>query len=155
LGFDGICGHANVPNNSHWDPGIADYARIARAAGTPTTPPPPPPPEEDDVSIIHFYCDGRPARTVVDGVVTGWRTNTARSALVNGLKNAKQDTVKFPTVADYDAFSASFLQGQDFDALNEALDDAIEEWSPLFAASAMRLQALVEIEDREEQRDTT
>jgi hypothetical protein len=58
-------------------------------------------------------------------------------------------------VADYDAFSASFLQGQDFDALNEALDDAIEEWSPLFAASAMRLQALVEIEDREEQRDTT
>jgi len=31
--FDGLCGHQNVPNNSHWDPGIADYQTIARAAG--------------------------------------------------------------------------------------------------------------------------
>jgi hypothetical protein len=31
--WDGLCGHANVPGNDHWDPGVADYARIARAAG--------------------------------------------------------------------------------------------------------------------------
>jgi hypothetical protein len=109
--------------------------------------------EDTDDMIIHFYCDGRPARTAIDGVVTGWRTNTAREAFVKGVKNAKQDTIKLPTQADYEAFSASFLQGQDLDRLNEALDAAIEDWSPLFHASAMRLQAIVEIEAREEQRD--
>ncbi|MGH2369202.1 MAG: hypothetical protein ACRDI2_13480 [Chloroflexota bacterium] len=30
--FNGQCGHQNVPGNDHWDPGIADYLRIARAA---------------------------------------------------------------------------------------------------------------------------
>jgi hypothetical protein len=30
--FNGQCGHANVPRNKHWDPGVADYLRIARAA---------------------------------------------------------------------------------------------------------------------------
>lgn len=32
LEFNGQCGHANVPDNFHWDPGRADYARIGRAA---------------------------------------------------------------------------------------------------------------------------
>jgi len=41
--FDGQCGHANVPRNEHWDPGRADYARIARAAGAQ-------PPEDDDMA---------------------------------------------------------------------------------------------------------
>jgi hypothetical protein len=30
--FDGQCGHANVPGNVHWDPGRADFTRIAQAA---------------------------------------------------------------------------------------------------------------------------
>jgi hypothetical protein len=30
--FDGQCGHANVPGNVHWDPGVANYSRIAQAA---------------------------------------------------------------------------------------------------------------------------
>jgi hypothetical protein len=31
-GFDGQCGHQNVPGNSHWDAGRADYLAIAKAA---------------------------------------------------------------------------------------------------------------------------
>lgn len=48
--FDGVCGHQNVPRNSHWDPGIADYARIARAA---RHQPIPAPSSEDD--SMFFY----------------------------------------------------------------------------------------------------
>jgi hypothetical protein len=36
LGFNGICGHQHVPENSHWDPGLAPIAPIlagARASG--------------------------------------------------------------------------------------------------------------------------
>lgn len=50
--FPGQCGHANVPGNVHWDPGRADYARIARAA-TPV-------PEEDaDMPAVTIAVDGR------------------------------------------------------------------------------------------------
>ena len=31
--FDGLCVHANVPDNIHWDMGAADLARVAQAAG--------------------------------------------------------------------------------------------------------------------------
>ncbi len=31
--FDGLCVHANVPDNAHWDMGEADLARVAQAAG--------------------------------------------------------------------------------------------------------------------------
>jgi hypothetical protein len=48
--FDGVCGHANVPGNSHWDPGRADYARIARMAGG--APIPVPTPEEENEMLI-------------------------------------------------------------------------------------------------------
>jgi hypothetical protein len=35
--FPGLCGHANVPGNDHWDPGRLDLARIAElAAPSPT-----------------------------------------------------------------------------------------------------------------------
>jgi hypothetical protein len=148
--------HADWKSTSCSGPQIRPWRRAGfpRPPGA-ETPPSPVPQEDDDDMIIHFYCDGRPARVVVDGVVHGWRTNTARSAFIKGIKNAKQDTVKFPTVADYEAFTSSMLQGQDLDRLNEAVDKAIEEWSPLFAASAMRLQAILEVEAREEQRDTT
>ncbi|MGE3835767.1 MAG: hypothetical protein AB7H43_13435 [Acidimicrobiia bacterium] len=47
-GFDGICGHANVPGNEHWDPGHADLHRVAataRRALTPST-------VEGDASVI-------------------------------------------------------------------------------------------------------
>jgi hypothetical protein len=30
--FDGVCMHGNVPDNSHWDMGEADLARVAQAA---------------------------------------------------------------------------------------------------------------------------
>jgi hypothetical protein len=50
--FDGICGHQNVPRNDHWDPGVSDYARIARAAGALPPPPPEPPTDEDDEMVI-------------------------------------------------------------------------------------------------------
>jgi hypothetical protein len=32
VSFDGLCVHANVPDNAHWDMGRADLARIAQAA---------------------------------------------------------------------------------------------------------------------------
>lgn len=37
--FDGICGHANVPDNDHWDPGHADLGAIAAAAKAVLAPP--------------------------------------------------------------------------------------------------------------------
>jgi hypothetical protein len=58
--FDGLCGHANVPKNSHWDPGVADYARIARAAGsTPPPKPTPPPEEEEDMKDLLVSAEDR------------------------------------------------------------------------------------------------
>jgi hypothetical protein len=59
--FDGQCGHANVPGNEHWDPGVANYPRIAQAAkpGGPKTSP-----EEGDMFLYTapgkpvFYCVG-------------------------------------------------------------------------------------------------
>jgi hypothetical protein len=49
--FDGVCGHANVPGNSHWDPGRADYARIV-AAAKPAAPTPPPPDQSAAVALL-------------------------------------------------------------------------------------------------------
>lgn len=65
--FDGICGHQNVPRNSHWDPGHSDYARIARAAGHGPTPPKPPEIEEDDSMVI--IRNGNQARYVTGRTV--------------------------------------------------------------------------------------
>lgn len=48
--FNGQCGHANVPGNSHWDPGRADYLRIAKAAQA--KPPVPVSEEDDDMPFI-------------------------------------------------------------------------------------------------------
>jgi hypothetical protein len=48
--FDGLCGHQNVPGNSHWDPGIANWAKIAQAAGS--SPPPKPAPTGDKMLYL-------------------------------------------------------------------------------------------------------
>jgi hypothetical protein len=57
--FDGLCGHANVPKNSHWDPGVARYDLIARAAGT-QPPPEPELPEDPDMALIIAAKDRGP-----------------------------------------------------------------------------------------------
>lgn len=47
--FNGQCGHANVPDNIHTDPGVADYLRIARAAqGEDMTP-------EEHATLLKVY----------------------------------------------------------------------------------------------------
>lgn len=65
--FDGVCGHANVPDNSHWDPGDADLAALARYAA-PIKPPAPKPPtpkpdtvytEDNDMRIPAFLCTAK------------------------------------------------------------------------------------------------
>ena len=43
-GFNGVCGHANVPSNDHWDPGALDLGRVVRAAGGAPAPGPGPSP---------------------------------------------------------------------------------------------------------------
>lgn len=59
--FNGLCSHQNVPGNSHWDVGFADYPAIARAArnGATPTPTPIPVPQETDVMII-LECNDNP-----------------------------------------------------------------------------------------------
>lgn len=91
-GFDGVCGHANVPGNEHWDPGVADLRRVAVMAkrtlglgmAVPLPAPPAPIPSgprveesllmavalnDDDArdAFVRMQCQeywGRPPRTV-------------------------------------------------------------------------------------------
>lgn len=49
--FDGICGHANVPGNEHWDPGHADLHRVAAVARRALTPRPIP---EEEIPLQTF-----------------------------------------------------------------------------------------------------
>lgn len=60
--YRGVLGHQHVPENSHWDPGPIDMAKILAAARGETTAPPPP--EEITVSqadrIIKHAEDSKP-----------------------------------------------------------------------------------------------
>lgn len=60
--WDGLCGHANVPANDHWDPGAADLAAVARAA----RPPAPEPPEDDLPVLFLMSCPDVGLFTLVD-----------------------------------------------------------------------------------------
>lgn len=66
--FDGVCGHANVPDNSHWDPGDARLdllARYARPIVAPKPPAPTPAPtetvytEDTDMRIPAFLVQAK------------------------------------------------------------------------------------------------
>jgi hypothetical protein len=98
---------------------------------------------------IHFYADGVPARTVIDGCVNGWPTSTARTAFIKAWKGP-QETIKFPNAAAFKSFSDSFMSGRDLDAITEALDSLLEQT----LADTLYSRALLEIETREEARDT-
>lgn len=71
--FDGVCGHANVPDNSHWDPGAARLDLVARYArpGMPVLPAPKPPIptlKDDDEMILFYDTDAKAYHLVVGGV---------------------------------------------------------------------------------------
>lgn len=50
--YNGVCGHQNVPGNSHWDPGYADYLTMTRAANGAPVPVPIQLQEPDQMIIL-------------------------------------------------------------------------------------------------------
>lgn len=103
--LDGQCGHANVPKNVHWDPGRANYAAIARAAGA--TPQPPPVPEEEDDSMKDFIISapGKPISLMRgDKLIKFGDMDTVKSFQAAGVETVK------PTARDFDQIERVLAQ---------------------------------------------
>jgi hypothetical protein len=85
--FGGVCGHANVPDNSHWDPGPARLdlvARYARGQSVPT-PTPTPSPSRSAANMPYIASRNGTHRLVEGGTCPPIDATAVKAAVAQGV----------------------------------------------------------------------